>query len=104
MTNEEYFAIEVDVFPVPHNPGPLDPVVAGMKAALISETTRLHRESTQGYRTYHNVDQAIKKLIIEAFDDAYLNALSDEIMGYANCTSLQLLTHLSTYYAMIAPT
>jgi hypothetical protein len=50
------------------------------------------------------VDQAIKKLIIESFKDAYLNALSDEIVGYANCTSLQLLTHLLTYYAMIAPT
>jgi hypothetical protein len=56
------------------------------------------------YCTYHNVDQAIKKLIIESFDDAYLNVLSDEIVGYANCTSLQLLTHLLTYYAMIAPT
>jgi hypothetical protein len=66
--------------------------------------TQLHREATQVYRTYHNVDQAIKKLIIESFDDPYLNALSDEIVGYANCTSLQLLTHLLTYYAMIAPT
>jgi hypothetical protein len=56
------------------------------------------------YRTYHNVDQAIKKLIIESFDDVYLNALSDEIMGYTKCTSLQLLTHILTYYAMIAPT
>jgi hypothetical protein len=56
------------------------------------------------YRTYHNVDQAIKKLIIESFDDAYINALSDENVGYANFTSLQLLTHLITYYAMIAPT
>jgi hypothetical protein len=56
------------------------------------------------YRTYHNVDQAIKKLIMESFNDAYLNALSNEIVGYANCTSLQLLTHLLTYYAMIAPT
>jgi hypothetical protein len=54
--------------------------------------------------TYHNVDQAIKKLIIESFDDMYLNALSDEIVGYTNCTSLQLLTHLLTYYAIIAPT
>jgi hypothetical protein len=25
-------------------------------------------------------------------------------VGYANCTSLQLLTHLLTHYAMIAPT
>jgi hypothetical protein len=104
MTNEEYFAIAVDVFPVPNNPGPSAAVVAGMTAAVIAETTRLHREATQVYRTYHNVDQAIKKLIIESFDDAYLNALSDEILGYANCTSLQLLTQLLTCYAMIAPT
>jgi hypothetical protein len=104
MTNEEYFAIAVDFFPVPVNPGPSAAVVVGMTAAVIAETTRLHREARQVYRTYHNVDQAIKKLIIESFDDAYLNALSDEIVGYANCTSLQLLTHLLTYYAMISPT
>jgi hypothetical protein len=78
--------------------------VAGMTASLIAETTRLHRKATQVYRTYHNVDQAIKNLIIESFDDAYLNALSDEIVGYVNCMSLQLLTHLLTHYAMIAPT
>jgi hypothetical protein len=46
----------------------------------------------------------LKKLIFEAFDDAYLNALSIEVFGYANCTSLDLLTRLLTYYAMIAPT
>jgi hypothetical protein len=103
MTKEEYFAIAVDIFPVPANPGPSAAVVAGMREAVIAETTRLHREATQMYRTYHNVDQAIKKLIIESFD-AYLNALSEEIVGYANCTSLKLLTHLLTDYTMIAPT
>jgi hypothetical protein len=97
MTNEEYFAIVVDVFPVHNNPGPSAAVVVGMKAAVRSETTRLHWEATQVYRTYHNVDQAIMKFIIASFDDAYLNALLDEIVGYANCTSLQLLTHLLTY-------
>jgi hypothetical protein len=39
-----------------------------------------------------------------SLDDAYLNVLSDEVVGYANCTSLDLLTHLLTFYAMIAPT
>jgi hypothetical protein len=104
MTNEEYFDVAVDVFPVPNNPGISAAVVAGMTAAVIAETTRLHKEATQVYRTYHNVDQVIKKLIIESSDDAYHNVLSDEIVGYANCTSLQLLTHLLTYYALIAPT
>jgi 6-pyruvoyl-tetrahydropterin synthase len=77
---------------------------AHMRVYACFSLTRLHREETQVYRTYHNVDQAIKKLIIESLDDAYLNALSDEIVGYANCTSLRILTHLLTYYAMIAPT
>jgi hypothetical protein len=104
MTDEEYFTIVVDVFPVPASPGPSAANVAGMTAAVIAETTRLHLEAAQVYRTYHNVDQAMKKLIIESFDNTYPNALSDEIVGYANCTSLQLLNHLLTYYAMIAPT
>jgi hypothetical protein len=103
MNSEEYFAIAVDVFPVPTNPGPLAAIVAGMTAAMIAETTRLHRKATQVYCTYHNVDQAIKKLFIESFDDTYINALSDVIVDYANCTSLQILTRLLTYYAMIAP-
>jgi hypothetical protein len=104
MTNKEYFAVAVDVFPVPNNPGTSAAVVAGMTAAVIAETTRLRKEATQVYPTYRNIDQAIKKLIIESFDDAYLNALSDDIVGYANCTSLQLLTHLLTYYDIISPT
>jgi hypothetical protein len=104
MTNEEYFAIASDVSPLPGNPGASLEVVAGMTAAVVAELTRLYREATHVYRTYHNVDQTIKKLLIEAFDDAYLNALSDEVVGYANCTSLDILTHLLTYYAMIAPT
>jgi hypothetical protein len=104
MTNEEYFSIAAGVFPVPENPGASAEVVVGMTAAVIAELTRLHREATRVYHTNHNVDQAIKKLILEALDDAYLNALSDEVVGYANCTSLDLLTHLLKFYAMIAPT
>jgi hypothetical protein len=71
--------------------------VVGTTAAVIAELTRLHREATQVYRTYHNMDQEIRKLILEAFDDAYLNAISDEVVGYANCMSLDLLTHLLTF-------
>jgi hypothetical protein len=104
MTNEEYFAIAVDVFPVPNNPGPSAAVVAGMTAAVIAETTRLHREATQVYRTYHNVDQAIKKLTIESFDDAYLNALSEKNCGlrklYVTSTSyspFNILCYARTY-------
>jgi hypothetical protein len=40
MTNKEYFAIAVDVFPVPNNSGPSAAVVAGMMAAVLAEMTR----------------------------------------------------------------
>jgi hypothetical protein len=38
----------MDVFTVPNNPGPSAAVVAGMTAAVITETTRLHKEATHG--------------------------------------------------------
>jgi hypothetical protein len=100
MTNEEYFTIAADVFLVPDNPGASPEVVVGTTAAVIAELTHLHRDATQVYRTYHNVDQATKKMILEAFDDAYLNALLDKVAGYANCTSLDLLTQLLTFYTI----
>jgi hypothetical protein len=39
ITDEEYFDIVFDVFPVPNNPGPSAAVVTGMTAAVIAETT-----------------------------------------------------------------
>jgi hypothetical protein len=39
MTNEEYFAIAADVFPLPDNPGASPEVVAGMTASVIAELT-----------------------------------------------------------------
>jgi hypothetical protein len=104
MINAEYFAFTTYVCLPPDNPGPAATIVAGMAAVQIAEMAWLHTAATRVYRTYYNVDQAFKKLIIDAFEDPYLNALSGEIICYANRTSLQLLYHLLTYYAMISTT
>jgi hypothetical protein len=104
MTNTDYFAVATNVFLPPENSGPAATIVAGITGIQIAEMGWLHTAVTRTYRTYNNVDQALKKMSIDTFEDQYLNALSDEIVGYANCTSLQLLTHLLTYYAAIAPT
>jgi hypothetical protein len=104
MTNVDFFAFATDVFLPPENPAPAAKIVAGMMGVPIAEMGRLNTTVTHIYRTYNNADQSFNKIIIDAFEDQYLNALSDEIFGYANCTSLQLLTHLLTYYATISPT
>jgi hypothetical protein len=86
VTNVEYFAVGTSVFVPPENPGPVATIVVGVMAVQIAETARLHTAVTRVYRTYHNVDQAFKKMLKDAFEDQYLNAMSDEIVGYANCT------------------
>jgi hypothetical protein len=104
MTNAEYFTVATDLFLPPDSPGPAATVLTGMMVAHIAKTARLHTAVTRVYRTYHNRDQAFKKMIIDAFEGPYLNALSDEIVSYANCTSFQLLSHLLMDYAINAPT
>jgi hypothetical protein len=104
MTNAEYFAVATDVFLPPKNPGLADTFVAGMMAVQITEMAWLRTAVTRVYRTYHNVDRAFRKMTIDAIEDPYLTALSDEIIVYANCMSLHLLYHLLMYYAMITPT
>jgi hypothetical protein len=71
--------------------------------ARIAEANQAHKEAICVYRTYNNVNQAFKKLIMDVFEDQFLNALSDEVVGYANPTSLDLPTRLITYYAIIVP-
>jgi hypothetical protein len=101
MTNDEYFTLASDIFTAPDNPGATPEIANNATASHITEANRAHKEATRVYRTYNNVDQAFKKLIIDVFEDEFLNALSDEVVGYAHRTSLDL-PHLLTYYAMIA--
>jgi hypothetical protein len=58
MTNEEYFAIAVDVFPMPTNHGPSAAVVAGMATAVIAETTQLLNSSSPNCARAHTHRQA----------------------------------------------
>jgi hypothetical protein len=83
----EYMTDATDVFPTPVNPGAVATIVVVVVVeSQITELNRAHTEVAHVYRTYNNVDQAFKKMMINAFEDPYINALSDEILGSANCT------------------
>jgi hypothetical protein len=77
--------------------------VVGATVDQKTEINQIHTEATRIHRTNHNVDQAFKQMIIDTFEDPFLNTPSDEIVGCANCTSLQFVSHRLTYYDMIAP-
>jgi hypothetical protein len=61
--------VATDVFLPPETPGPAAIIVAGMTGVQIDEMGWLHTAVTCTYRMYNNVDQAFKKMIIDALED-----------------------------------
>jgi hypothetical protein len=86
--------------PIPHPP----PVNPGMLPPLSTEAiARTHAEALYHFKTYQSTDKALKKLLIAACPDMYLRTLSHKTAGYANVTTLQMLTHLWSVYGKIKP-
>ena len=56
---------------------------------------------TELFLQYDSTDKALKQLLLGAVDDMFVNALSDPHVGYANVTTLQLLTHLYNTYGKV---
>jgi hypothetical protein len=104
MNNDKCFTVATDVFSPPPNPGTMAISVARMTAAQITEAKQARVEATYIYRTYHNMDQAFKKLVIDVFEDPFIKAPSNETAGRVNQTPLEFITHLLMCYAMITPT
>jgi hypothetical protein len=71
LTNDEHLALARDIFPVLENRGATPVHANNATAAQTAEANRAHKEATRVYRTYNNVDQAFKKLIIDVFEDQF---------------------------------
>jgi hypothetical protein len=70
-------------------------------AAQISAARHQLEEDVQTYRTCTSVQQALKKQIISVFEPMYLDILNDNMVGYANISSRDMLDHLFNTYGNI---
>jgi hypothetical protein len=43
---------------------------------------------------YKNVEPALKRFLIHSVDDIFIRALHQQHIGYANCTTRELLKHM----------
>jgi hypothetical protein len=64
----------------------------------------MHAECCRIYTNRINVDQALKKLILEAYANMYTSQLEDYLLQYANRSALEILMHLKQIYGFINPT
>ena len=60
-----------------------------------------HAAATCLFQQYDATDRALKQQLLGAVDNMFISALADPHVGYANTTTLQILTHLYATYAQI---
>jgi hypothetical protein len=70
-------------------------------AAQISAARHVWEEDVQTYRTYTSMQQTLKKQIISVFEPMYLDVLNDNMVGFANISSRDMLDHLCSTYGNI---
>jgi hypothetical protein len=84
----------------PNAPGRAPSAIDGT-AAQISAARHLWEEDVHTYRTYTSIQHALKKQIISVFEPMFLDILNDNMVGYANISSRDMLDRLFETYGNI---
>ena len=101
VTPAVYNTLSLVPFIPPPNPGP-DPIIpANATGPQINDIRLQFANATKLYKQYDTTDKALKQLLLGAVDDMFVRSLRNRHIGYANVTTLELLTHLYTVYAKI---
>ena len=86
----------------PTNPGQTPTISTVSTGLKIAEIRRRHKDQFDEFQTYQQTDRTLKMILIASIDEAYIRSLRDKYIGYANVTTLQMLTHLYNSYARIS--
>jgi hypothetical protein len=104
MTQVEYAVISASPWVEAINPNAIPIIPPGTNAVDAAQLARMHAECRRIYTNRINVDQALKKLTLEAYDNMYTSQLEDYLLQYANRSALEILMHLKQTYGFINPT
>jgi hypothetical protein len=104
MTQVEYTGIIGTPWAEPYAPVTIPLIDTGTDPVNVAQILRLHDEFRRVHTTRVNVDQALKRIILEAYNNMHTPQLEDYLLQYANLSSLEILVHLKTTYGFINPT
>jgi hypothetical protein len=88
MTHVEYTAISTSPWFEPYNTNAIPIIPPGTTAVDAAQIARIHAECRHIYMNRINVDQALKKLILEAYDNMFTSQLEDYLLQYTNRSAL----------------
>ena len=101
VKREVYNTLSNVEFVAPKNPGPTVGYPQGATQFQINTADKTHENATKLFLQCDACDRALKQLLLGAVDDIFVNALCDAQVGYANTTTLELLTHLHDTYGKL---
>jgi hypothetical protein len=104
MAQVEYATLSPSPWVEPYNPNAVPMIPPGTLAVDAAQIAGMPTECRRIYTNRINVDQALKKLILEAYDNMYTSQLEDYLLQYANRSALEILMHLKHTYGFINPT
>jgi hypothetical protein len=104
MSQVEYAIISTSPWVEPYNTNAVPIIPPCTTAVDAAQIAWMHAECRRIYTNHINVDQALKKLILEAYGNMYTSQLEDYLLQYANRSALEILMHLKQTYGFINPT
>jgi hypothetical protein len=103
MTQVEYAAISASPWVEPYNLNTIPIILPGTNTVDAEQLARMHAECRRIYTNIINVDQALNRLILEAYDNMYTSQIEDYLLQYENRSALEILMHLKQTYGFINP-
>jgi hypothetical protein len=97
-------AISATPWVEPFNHGAIPIISPGTNAVDAAQISRMHDEFCRIYTNIINVDQALKIIMLEAYNNMYTSQLEDYLLQYSNRLALEFLMHLKQTYGFINPT
>jgi hypothetical protein len=76
----------------------------GTNAVDEAQLAQMHAECRRIYTNRINVYQALKKLILEEYDNMYTSQIEEYLLQYGNRSALEILMNLKQTYGFINPT
>jgi hypothetical protein len=94
MTQVDYSAISATPWAEPYTPGAIPTIAAGTNAVDAAYIERVRDEFRRIHTNRINVDQALKCIILDAYDNIYTSQLEDYLLHYVNSSALEISMHL----------
>ena len=85
----------------PQHPGAAPTYPANATARQIQEIKDQYDRNLAEFKTYQQVEVALKRQLLAAVKNEYVCALADPLYGFSNVTCRQLLEHLETNYGTL---